>query len=230
MELWIDPETLPRYGENTARLLQPSGRGSGRKAADTLKTAEAQLEKLCKGSELVGTQALEWLRDNRHILRRDTAASCAELRSARKQRRLSDGRLLIAGSKCLDESKDTTRKWLLCLNPDHTVNWEYITPEEEASTIFAASERPDGTIAVLFDMGDEDHAAPEGARTKIRYFTQDGQPTGKEVNLPGCVQSNSDIGVYIAQMIVPDDENEPVRYFKTDWDGNLIEDSNTQAE
>lgn len=143
---------------------------------------------------------------------------------------LSDGQLLIAGSKCLDESKDTTRKWLLCLNPDHTVNWEYITPEEEASTIIFASERPDGTLAVLFDMGDEDHAAPEGARTKIRYFTQDGQPTGKEVNLPGCVQSESDIGVYIPQMIVPDDENEPVRYITTDWDGNLIEDSNTQAE
>ena len=142
-------------------------------------------------------------------------------------RTLSDGRLLIAGSKCLDESKDTTRKWLLCLNPDHTVNWEYITPEEEASTIFAASERPDGTIAVLFDMGDEDHKAPEGARTKIRYFTQDGQPTGKEVNLPGCVQSETDADVYIVQMIIPENEDDPVLYVKTDWDGNPIDD-NTQ--
>ena len=137
---------------------------------------------------------------------------------------LKDGRLLIAGSKCLDESKDITRKWLLCLNPDYTVSWEYITPEEEAGTIFAVSERPDGTLAIVFDMGDEDHAAPEGARTKIRYFTQDGQPTGKEINLPGFIQSHSSYtDSYIVQTIVPDDENEPVLYIKTDWDGNEIE-------
>ncbi len=141
-------------------------------------------------------------------------------------RTLSDGRLLFAGSKCLDESKDITRKWLLCLNPDRTVSWEYITPEEEASTVFAASERPDGTIAVLFDMGDEDYKAPEGARTKIRYFTQTGQATGKEADLPGIIQSKTNDVSCLVQMFLPTEEDDKTRYIITDWDGNPLDENN----
>ena len=139
---------------------------------------------------------------------------------------LSDGRLLFGGSKCLDESKDITRKWLLCLNPDRTVNWEYISPEEEASTVFAVSERPDGTIAVLFDMGDEDHEAPEGARTKIRYFTQSGQATGKETDLPGIIQSKTNDTSCLVQMFLPTEEDNKTRYIITDWDGNPLDENN----
>ena len=32
LELWIETDTLPRYGENTARLMTGAGRTSGRKA------------------------------------------------------------------------------------------------------------------------------------------------------------------------------------------------------
>ncbi len=95
VELWIDLETLPRYGENTARLMDPRGRGGGRKEAALLSGAEAHLEALCKGEALAGTAALEWLRDNRHVLRRDAKAACAGLRSGRGLRRLRGGRLLV---------------------------------------------------------------------------------------------------------------------------------------
>ena len=136
---------------------------------------------------------------------------------------LSDGQQLFGGSKTLDESKDITRKWLLCLNPDQTVCWEYITPEEEASTVMNASERPDGTIAVVFDMGDEDYEAPEGARSRIRYFTLDGQPTGKETDLPGVIMKITDTD--IVQMLLPEEENDDYRYILTDWEGNVIDDN-----
>ncbi len=97
-ELWIDLDTLPRYGENTARLLETAGRGNGKKAAEKLKRVEAQLEELCKAPDLTGTDALEWLRDNRYILRRDTAGCCTSLRQARRFRKLQDGRLLICAA------------------------------------------------------------------------------------------------------------------------------------
>ncbi len=98
VNLLIDLETLPRYGENTARLMTAAGRSGGRKEAARLKDAEARLEEVCKGPELAGTPAKEWLLDNRHILRRDTALSCAELRGGRGLRRLQDGRLLLCAA------------------------------------------------------------------------------------------------------------------------------------
>lgn len=105
LELWIETDTLPRYGENTARLMTGAGRTSGRKASAQLRETEAQLEALCKAPDLAGTAALEWLRDNRYVLRRDTAGCCRELRGARKLRKLGDGRLLIlAGMEALVRS------------------------------------------------------------------------------------------------------------------------------
>ena len=38
LELWIETDTLPRYGENTARLMTGAGRTSGRKAANMKKS------------------------------------------------------------------------------------------------------------------------------------------------------------------------------------------------
>ena len=97
-ELWIDLDTLPRNGENTARLMETAGRGNGKKAAEKLKRTEAQLEELCKAPDLAGTDAQEWLRDNRYVLRRDTAGCCAALHQARRFRKLRDGRLLICAA------------------------------------------------------------------------------------------------------------------------------------
>ncbi|MBR3556549.1 MAG: hypothetical protein IKN89_11610 [Oscillospiraceae bacterium] len=97
-ELWIDKETLPCYGENTARLMEFAGRGNGKKTAEKLKQTEAQLEELCKAPDLAGQAALEWLRDNRYILRRDAAGCCAQLCTAKRLRKLRDGRLLICAA------------------------------------------------------------------------------------------------------------------------------------
>ena len=136
-------------------------------------------------------------------------------------RTLRDGRMLFTGVKCPDNDGDIHRKWFLCLNPDHTVSWEYVTPEPEASTPYYAEERPDGTIAVMFDMGDEDHAAPEGAKTKIRFYNaQDGQPTGRELDLPENAWVNEGLSWIMMDSGDPAEGSERVTVM--DWDGNRI--------
>ena len=98
LELWIEVDKLPNYGENTARLLAPKGRGAAKTEARALRRAEEELEALCKGEALAGTAALEWLRDNRYVLRRDAAGAGAALRGEKKLRRLEDGAALLCRS------------------------------------------------------------------------------------------------------------------------------------
>ena len=95
LELCIETEKLPNYGENTARLLRLRGRGPARREARELERAEAELEELCKGESLSGRPAREWLRDNLHVLRRDAAAASAALRGEKRLRRLEDGASLL---------------------------------------------------------------------------------------------------------------------------------------
>ncbi len=135
-------------------------------------------------------------------------------------RTLSDGRMLFGGSKQADAGKDISRKWLLCLNEDRTVSWEYITPEAEAGTICSATERPDGTIAVVYDMGDEDHEAPEGKNTLIRFYTPDGQATGREMAFAdpaGVDEETSHIVMYHTPA-----EGGQEQVMVMDWDGSRV--------
>ena len=95
LELWIETDKLPNYAENTARLLKVKGRAAAKMEARSLLRAEAELEELCKGDALVGPKALEWLRDNRHILRRSARTAALSLRGEGKLRRLADGSSLL---------------------------------------------------------------------------------------------------------------------------------------
>ena len=97
---------------------------------------------------------------------------------------LPDGRVLMTGSKIRPDpaSYDDKAAWVVCLNPDRTVCWEYADQGENAysSAVQAAALR-DGTIAAVFE---DRQLLDRENRIAVRFFTQDGQPTGKEFPIP----------------------------------------------
>ena len=97
---------------------------------------------------------------------------------------LPDGRILLTGAKQLEETSYEMRAWLLCLNPDRTVSWEFVDTEDNGYyETRAAAVLPDGTVAAVFEnrqMGDENR--PD--QVTVKFFTPDGQPTGKVFDIP----------------------------------------------
>ena len=70
LELWIETDTLPRYGENTARLMTGAGRTSGRKASAQLRETEAQLDDSYQDSKKISKaykDAVLWAATNGFI-------------------------------------------------------------------------------------------------------------------------------------------------------------------
>ena len=57
-----------------------------------------------------------------------------------------------------------------------TVSWEYIDPEEGSCGFYALTVLKDGTIAALLDNSPYQKSESQ----KLKYFTPDGKPTGKE--------------------------------------------------
>ncbi len=96
---------------------------------------------------------------------------------------LPDGRVLLAGAKQLEGTNYDMRAWLLCLNPDRTVSWEFTDAADGGHyQARAAALLPDGRIgAVLEDrqLGDENR--PD--RITLRFFTQDGEMTERAVSI-----------------------------------------------
>ena len=100
---------------------------------------------------------------------------------------LPDGRVLLTGMKnrTTGDYYDPVA-WVLCLNPDGTVSWEFDDRGANGySSVVQAAALRDGTIAVVF----EDRQLPDREdRITIRFFTKDGQLTGKELPIPAnCV-------------------------------------------
>ena len=129
---------------------------------------------------------------------------------------LPDGRTVLTGSK-LVESREYTGGWVLCLNPDWTVSWEAV--EGEKGEWFSAREAvllPDGTLAVVFDkyINGQDVAA-------VKIYTQDGQPTGKEFEIPGDYFS---MGATASWLMIRrwSNGNEPEETLVVDWDGKEL--------
>ena len=129
---------------------------------------------------------------------------------------LPDGRTVLTGSK-LVESGEYTGAWVLCLNPDRTVSWEAV--EGEKGGWFSAREAvllTDGTLAVVFDhyINGQDVAA-------VKIYTQDGQPTGKEFEIPGGYIS---MGATASWLMIRrwGEENEPDETLLVDWDGKEL--------
>ena len=130
---------------------------------------------------------------------------------------LPDGRLVLAGSKTPDGEGGSPVAYVLCLNPDRTVSWEYMDRDENGYTsVYQAAVLPDGTIAVVF-------VRPESVSTTYRakFFTQDGQLTGRELEIPGdCVIYGA--GPSWLLLYLWDDKEMAASTVLTDWDGHEI--------
>ena len=98
---------------------------------------------------------------------------------------LPDGRVLLAGAKNRPgveyyENYDPVA-WVVCLNPDRTVSWEFAdTGENGYVSAIQAAALQDGTVAVVFE---DRQLLDRPDRTTVRFFTQDGQLTGREFGL-----------------------------------------------
>ena len=126
---------------------------------------------------------------------------------------MPDGRLLLAGRKAGEEAS----AWLVCLNPDRTVAWEYVDPLQGSyCEITHTATLEDGTIAAVR------YAEFQGGtkRNTVVFLTAEGRPTGKETELPEYgLQTYAAEPSYLMQLAM---EGGLCATILRDWDGNEI--------
>ena len=130
---------------------------------------------------------------------------------------LPDGRMLLAGGTQQEPGSDKTGEWLVCLNRDRTVSWEYTAPpaDEYSEGCSGAALMEDGTIAVLLEEAPHDG---KGTAFTVQFFTQDGKPAGKKTALPAELMS-----VYQADrsgVMLTGSSNMGAGTEVVDWNGN----------
>lgn len=141
---------------------------------------------------------------------------------------LSDGRLLLSGRKWFDENDGTAQAWLVCLNADRTMSWEYISPIRDDCQYIQSVLLKDGRIALTYSRyyNDEDTIA-------VFFFTQDGQLTGKELAVPAegrmtwTHQATPSFLMLEREADVEDRDYVESEIEVMDWDGNKVDRFNT---
>ena len=141
---------------------------------------------------------------------------------------LPDGRLLLSGRKWFDENDGTAQTWLVCLNADRTMSWEYISPVRDDCQFIQSVLLEDGRIALVYSRyyNEEDTIA-------VFFFTQDGQPTGKELAIPAegrMVWTHQVTPSFL--MLEREADMDGLDYIESeitvmDWDGNEVDRFNT---
>lgn len=130
---------------------------------------------------------------------------------------LPDGRIIFAGSMGMVGNYVDSRARLVCMNPDMTVSWEYVDPEEGCCSFRSVVVLKDGTIGAVLD--NSPYQNPVGK--KLKFFTQDGQPTGKEIVLSDAESMSLGANASCILLIsIP--EGRESYYEFIDWDGNVI--------
>ena len=100
--------------------------------------------------------------------------SCGKVEYLNYQCTLPDGRLLLTGGTRRDEYNGNAA-WIMCLNKDRTVSWEYISRKDGYISAEEAGVLTDGTIAVIM----EDYPTKRAAM----FFTPDGKKARKKLDL-----------------------------------------------
>ena len=103
-----------------------------------------------------------------------TELSCGKVEYLEYQCTLQDGRLLLTGGTRRDECGGDAA-WIMCLNTDRTVSWEYISRKDGFTAAEGAAVLQDGTIAVLMEDYPEKRA--------LMFFTPDGKKARKKLDL-----------------------------------------------
>ena len=134
---------------------------------------------------------------------------------------LPDGRMIFSGCKGKPGNYMDSKARLLCLNPDKTVSWEYIHPAEGSWGFSGVLLMDDGTLCVR--LTNDPYQTRE--EDKLVFFTQDGQPTGREIQLDVTEQGNDYLGYGMLKsgiMTYFYAENDEESYIEcSDWDGNV---------
>ena len=130
---------------------------------------------------------------------------------------LPDGRLIFSGDMGTVGNYADSRARLLCMNPDMTVSWDYVDPEEGSCRFWGAAVLKDGTIGTVLDNSPYQNPLDR----KLKFFTQDGQPTGKEIVFSD-IESNVEEATpsFLWILAMPSSGGMYERFY--DWDGNLI--------
>ena len=100
--------------------------------------------------------------------------SCGKVEYLNYQCTLPDGRLLLTGGTRRNEF-DGDAAWIMCLNTDRTVSWEYISRKDGFTAAENAVVLADGTIAVIM----EDYPK----KRAVMFFTPDGKKARKKLDL-----------------------------------------------
>ena len=135
---------------------------------------------------------------------------------------LPDGRMLLCGGNNEVGDGVETGARLLCLDPDGTVDWEYIDPEKGVCCFSALAVRKDGTIAAVFAETTDDFLT----QMTLKFFTQDGKPAGKEIRLPKGdrrVYSASESCLRLVRYRTLDTDTGPDCWNEVlDWNGRVL--------
>ena len=130
---------------------------------------------------------------------------------------LPDGRVLFSGWKGTVGNYEDSRARIICLNPDMTVSWEYIDPEEGSCGFYALTVLKDGTIAALLDNSPYQKSESQ----KLKYFTPDGKPTGKEIDIKETLLMDGTSPSCMWALSTSDDGDE-TSMAVYDWEGNML--------
>lgn len=128
-----------------------------------------------------------------------------------------DGRILLAGFRAKDGDGDQGSARLVCLNKDRTKAWEFLDERNDGGRFTFACVLTDGTIGTYFWRMDNGEVKDR----KLRFFTEDGHLTGREVIL-----AEEDKSIFLSATpsrleVYCDTEDANGRTILTDWDGNL---------
>ena len=125
---------------------------------------------------------------------------------------LPDGRLVFSGHTSEKVLSENDNAYLLCLNRDMTVSWEYTEPDTKISGFGTMGVTKDGTIGVI--------CYPNGDDFGIKFFTTEGQPLGDMISMP-----SKDIDRYEAfsfGMVRGGRSGEEYYQEFLDWEGNVL--------
>ena len=126
--------------------------------------------------------------------------------------RLPDGRLVFSGFTAEKAFSENDNAYLLCLNRDMTVSWEYTEPNRVIDGFGTMGVTKDGIIGVICYTVSGDFG--------IKFFTMEGQPLGDMISMP-----SEDLDRYAAfsfGMVRGGRSGD--EYFQEflDWEGNVL--------
>lgn len=131
---------------------------------------------------------------------------------------LPDGRVILSGCNGKPGNYMDRKARLVCLNPDTTVSWEYLHPQEGSDRFTNVTLLKDGTLCVYFENAP--YQTPE--EEKLMFFTQEGQPTGRVI--PLNLEEGIDYTALASGLLELKHKGGGSEGYMslTDWDGNLL--------